>query len=158
MYIHTGVAHSILTVGANAAGGSGGQDLKPVLLTVGTLIVLVLLLGIVLFVVRGRFLGDNSGGDIDPGGVLETLRAMRDRGEVSEAEYRTAQTAIVGKAARERGENSGADPAGASGPARARTRGVMPGELRAEPGFDLTGAPLPPAVRDGAAGESGRSE
>lgn len=155
MYIHTGVAHSILTVGANAAGGSGGQDLKPVLIIIGTLIVLVLLLGIVLFVVRGKFLGDNSGEDIDPGGVLEALRAMRDRGEVSEAEYRTAQAAIVAKAARESGENSGAGPAG---PARARTQAALPGELRAEPGFDLTGAPLPPAVRDRAAGESGRSE
>ena len=155
MYTHTTTALSILTVGANAAGGSGEQDLKPVLIAVGTLIVLLLALGIVLFVVRGKFLGDNSGGDIDPGGVLETLRAMRDRGEVSEAEYRTAQAAIVGKAAREKGENSGADP---EGPARARTRAALPGELRAEPGFDLTGAPLPPPVRDRAAGETDRSE
>lgn len=155
MFIHMGVAHSILKVGANAAGGSGGQDLKPVLIIVGTLILLVLLLGIVLFVVRRKFLGDNSGGDIDRGGVLETLRVMRDRGEVSEAEYRTAQAAIVGGAAREKGENSGADPAG---PARARTRAALPGELRAEPGFDLTGAPLPPAVRDRAAGDTDRSE
>jgi uncharacterized membrane protein len=154
MSIHTGAIPHILSVGANAAGAAQGQDIGPVLLTVGALIVVVLALGIVLFVVRDRFLGDGTGEDIDPGGVLESLRAMRDRGEVSEEEYRTAQAALVAKISRPNAENPGADPAG---PARARTRAALPGELRAEPGFDLTGAPLPPAVRGGADGSADRS-
>jgi hypothetical protein len=125
-----------------------GQNLTPYIITVGVLIVVVIVAGLVLVALRARLNGADEQGEMGAGGMLETMRAMRDRGEISEEEYRTAQAALVARAGRERGENSGADQAGGPGPARARTRAPSPGELVARPGYDLTGEPLPPPVRD----------
>lgn len=126
----------------------GGQDLTPYFIAIGVLIVVVVIAGIGLLVLRSRLHETDGGGGSGAGGMLETLRAMRDRGEMSEEEYRSAQAALVAKASAEKGENHGADLGSAEAPARARTRPPMPGELRAPPGYDLTGEPLPPPLRD----------
>lgn len=126
---------------------NAGQIPTPYLVTIGVLIAVVVLAGVVLMVLRAKLNADDEAGDLGAGGMLETMRGMRDRGEISEEEYRTAQAALVAKASGERGENSGADQGGSQAPARARTRPPAAGELRAEPGYDLTGEPLPPPVR-----------
>lgn len=141
MGISTGVLPYILATRSSG----GGREIAPVLITVGTLIAVVLIAGIVLFVLRSRLLGGGSGEGIDAGGVLETMRAMRDRGELSEEEYRQAQTAIVAKASREDGDTAAPRT---PEPVKDRTGATLPGEVRAAPGFDLTGEPLPPAARD----------
>ena len=64
-----------------------GKELLPYVLTVGAMIVLVTIAGIVLYFIRGRLFARSGPRDVNPGGVLETMRAMRDRGEVSEEEY-----------------------------------------------------------------------
>lgn len=129
-----------------------GKELLPFVLTVGAMIVAVTIAGIVLFVIRGRLFSREGSGDVDPGGVLETMRAMRDRGEVSEEEYRTAQASLVAKAT---ASTTGAVGVGKeSGPARNRTGPGGSAELRAKPGFDLTGERLPPVAGGGAGGNA----
>ena len=80
----------------------GGKDLLPYILTIGVMIVLVMAAGIALYVVRNRLFGKGGSNQFDHGGVLETMRAMRDRGEISEEEYRTTQAALVARAAEKR--------------------------------------------------------
>lgn len=123
-----------------------GKDLTPYIITIGIVIVLVMAAGIFLFVLRGRLLEDEEAGDAGTGGILESMRGMRDRGEISEEEYRTAQVAIVAKASAEK-------PAGGETPkpkpAKNQTVNGKLGDLRAAPGFDLTGERLPPGARRG---------
>ncbi len=119
-----------------------GKELLPFVLTVGAMIVVVTIAGIVLYVIRGRLFAPSSTKDVNPGGVLETMRAMRDRGEVSEEEYRAAQASIVARATARGSGGGGVRPA--TEPAKTQTSREAPKELRAEPGFDLTGEPLPP--------------
>lgn len=118
-----------------------GNDLTEYLITIGLMIILVIGLGIGIFMLRGRLFGSDERADADAGGMLETMRRMRDRGEIPEEEYRAAQAAMVARAAAARDQARGH-------PATDRTPAPAPGELRARPGFDLTGAPLPRPVRD----------
>ena len=144
----TWAQHLAHTLAQSAA--QGQKSLAPYLIAVGILIVIVVLAGLALMVIRGRLYGGDDQADLAAGGVLETMRAMRDRGEISEEEYRTAQAAIVAKAASakvaEKDENSDTDLPAKAPPVRAQTRAPLPGEIRAKPGFDLTGEPLPPPV------------
>jgi hypothetical protein len=117
-----------------------GRDLTEYLLMVGVMIVLVVGVGIGVFILRSRLFGADPGSEAGAGGMLETMRRMRDRGEIPEEEYRAAQAAIVGKV-------KSPPPLGSS-PAGARTPSSALGELRAKPGFDLTGAPLPRRVSE----------
>ena len=123
-----------------------GKELLPYILTVGVMIVLVMAAGIALYVVRGRLFGKDGPNQLDHGGVLETMRAMRDRGEISEEEYRTTQAALVAKATEKR---DAAAAQSAPGPTRIQTSPERPVSRRAKPGFDLTGDPLPPSRRSG---------
>ncbi|MFG0260372.1 MAG: SHOCT domain-containing protein [Phycisphaerales bacterium JB041] len=118
-----------------------GKELLPYILTVGVMIVLVMAAGIALYVVRGRLFGKDGPKQLDHGGVLETMRAMRDRGEISEEEYRTTQAALVAKATEKRASPSAPE----ADPIKTQTSTGQPGDRRAKPGFDLTGDPLPPS-------------
>lgn len=131
-----------------------GKDLLPFIITVGVMIVLVVGAGIALYLVRGRLFGSERQDPAETGGILETMRAMRDRGEISEEEYRTAQASLVGKTGKMKDL-----PARAPDPTKGRTPPPRPpeGELRAPPGYDLTGEPLPPDVRDAGGRENPRS-
>ncbi|MFG0244080.1 MAG: SHOCT domain-containing protein [Phycisphaerales bacterium JB054] len=124
-----------------------GKELLPYILTIGVMIVLVMAAGIALYVVRGRLFGKDGPNQLDHGGVLETMRAMRDRGEISEEEYRTTQAALVAKAASKR--HAAADPQRTSGAAKIQTSTDRTGDRRARPGYDLTGDPLPPSQWSG---------
>ncbi|QKK09253.1 MAG: SHOCT domain-containing protein [Planctomycetota bacterium] len=120
-----------------------GTDFLPYILTVGVMIVLVTAAGIALYVLRGRLFGKDGPNQLDHGGVLETMRAMRDRGEISEEEYRTTQAALVAKATEKR--NAAAEPPRGAGPTKTQTSAGRAEDRRARPGFDLTGDPLPPS-------------
>ncbi len=67
------------------------------LATIGAVIVLVLLAGVVIMAIRRRLLRtDQSATDA---GLFESLRAMRDRGEISREEYDRAKRSMVEKLA-----------------------------------------------------------
>lgn len=107
---------------------AGGAPVVSVVTWMLVLIVLVIAAGLVLLALRRRLLdeADEVGGS---GLDLKTLRAMRDRGELTEEEFERARERVL--------EAYGAD---ATTPA---TTSPLDGSLRARPGFDLTGEPLP---------------
>lgn len=120
-----------------------GTNLTTMIL-IGAVIVLVMVAGIILYLMRDRLLGSGSEEMPGSGGILETMRGMRDRGEISEEEYRTAQAAIVAKASAKKTSGQGVEK---TKPVKIQTADGKVGELRAAPGFDLTGERLPPAAR-----------
>jgi hypothetical protein len=97
------------------------------IILLGALIVVVVIAGLVIMKVRSSMLSKGSESDE---GIFAGLRAMRDAGELSLEEYDAARKRLAAKAA-------GRPPP----PVPARTAAT--GALRARPGFDLTGAPLP---------------
>lgn len=114
---------------ARAAGGTA-SPVGQVLLLLGMLMAVVALSAGVLVLLRGRLLGA-SGKQQDQ--WLETLRKLRERGELSDGEYRATRAAAVGQLAPKRDRPR---------PERPPPR-PDPTERVAEPGFDLTGEPLP---------------
>ncbi len=68
-----------------------------VLLWVGVLIVFVLLGALVIFALRRSVLGERPGSG-DDAGMLEQMRRMVERGEMSQDEYDRTRRAIVEKA------------------------------------------------------------
>jgi hypothetical protein len=127
------------------------RDLGPYLIALGLMILVLMVATVGLLYFRSRVLGGRA--DSDHGaGLLQNLRAMRDRGEISIEEYDAARRAMVTRAA---ARNASAEmplpaptppprvkPAG--GAAQTAAKGAeSPGERRARPGYDLTGRPLP---------------
>jgi hypothetical protein len=99
----------------------------------GALLLAALLGGALLFYLRHRLLGPDLP---DSGkGLMEDLRAMRDRGEISEDEYEHARISMIAKA-------TGRDAQQLRNEAIRKAGGRV-----AEPGFDLTGRPLPGTAR-----------
>ena len=127
----------------------GGGSLTEFLLYLGLAMAAVIGAGIGIMLFRRRVLGADAGGP--EARMLEELRAMRDRGELSPDEFDAARRAALrGPAkAREPGPAQGTDarPAGVP-PARRESTS----ERVARPGFDLTGAPLPPAQDESSGG------
>jgi hypothetical protein len=131
------------------------RDLGPYLIALGLLILVLMVAAVGLLYFRSRVLASRA--DSDHGaGLLTSLRAMRDRGEISLEEYDAARHAMAARAA---ARVKGADPdppkkvpaiPKAVAPEGGVTRASeTPGELRAKPGFDLTGRPLPRPGREG---------
>ena len=120
-----------------------GTNLTTMIL-IAAVIVLVMIAGIILYLMRDRLLGNESEEMSGSGGILEAMRGMRDRGEISEEEYRTAQAAIVAKASAKKTDGQETEK---PKPVKIQTTDGKVGELRAAPGFDLTGERLPPAAR-----------
>lgn len=121
------------------------QNWASLLPWIGALVVLVALGAIGLVMLRRRlFSSDQNAAE---GGVsLDTLRQMHARGELSEQEFEAAKRTVV----QQLGLAAGAAPP-RTGPRTERLPRVSappPGELRAPPGFDLTGEPLPPPADD----------
>lgn len=102
-------------------------------LWVGALIVVSLVFGFVVMAMRRRLLGRSDEG-VKPAALLEDLRAMRDRGEISQDEYDSTRATIAARAA-------GREPPAKSGPTRPPA--APDGSLIARPGYDLTGERLP---------------
>lgn len=102
---------------------------------VGVLIALVLVLGIVVMLVRKRVFSDEER-EADGAGLVTSLRAARNRGDISQEEYEHTLRRIRGRLTGEP----------LPPPAREPRQGVDPGqERRAPPGVDLAGDPLPPS-------------
>jgi hypothetical protein len=116
------------------APGGGPSTSVDVLIWVGALIVAVLLLGIVILLLRKRlFVKDGE----DATGMLDQLRAMHKRGEMSTEEYDAARKALTARVAARLPDAK---------PVQRRAAPPPADQLRAKPGFDLTGAPLPRAA------------
>jgi putative oligomerization/nucleic acid binding protein len=113
------------------------RDLGPYLIWLGVMMAAVIVAGVFLLILRGSVLG--KGRARSEAGLLENLRSMRERGEISPEEFDAAKSAMASRMA-------GGAPAG---PAASPKKAGVPraGERVAPPGFDLTGRPLP-AKRD----------
>lgn len=99
-----------------------------VLLWVGVVVVILLIGGIMAFWLRRRYL-DESAEHTDPGTLsLHELRSLHASGELSDEEFEALRDAAL----RAHGKAAAPDPGAA---------------LRAEPGLDLTGDPLPDSGR-----------
>lgn len=73
---------------------AGGGGVGGTLLWVGVLMGVVIVASVVILAVRQRFLGPETSG-VDQRGFLDELRAMRDRGELSEEEFDAARRKMV---------------------------------------------------------------
>ncbi len=96
-------------------------------------LVLLLVLSVagvgLVFYLRKRLFADDAGGE--PAGLFADLRAMRDRGEITEEEYERTRAVVIARA-------TGKDPDEVRAEAIRKQGGLV-----AKPGFDLTGRPLP---------------
>ncbi len=104
-------------VAQSSSGGGSAPWAQSVVVWSIVMLGAIIVGAVVLFVVRRRMLSDDGS---DSAGMLslQDLREMRDRGELSEEEFEAAKGALLGR------------------PLDVRER-------RANPGFDLTGEPLP---------------
>lgn len=141
-------------------GGTGRQwtegDSLRLAMLIGAFIVAVVVLGIVILVVRRRlFVKDHE--MAASRSLMDQLREMRDRGEMSDEEYERTRKALANKVAAEFKKPSGnpagperASPGGRS--VRMNRMGVPQSGVEAKvarPGYDLTGEPLPGGKQPG---------
>lgn len=112
------------------AQNSADRQLGPMLTQLGLLIGLVVFTGLIILLIRKWLF--SQGEEAVTGSMFDDLRRLRDAGEISEVEYDYLRKCIANKAA-------GKEPP-------PRPPELAPTELRARPGFDLTGQPLPPEV------------
>jgi len=128
---------------------TGSSAVGELLLWLGALIGLVLIGGAVLMALRSRLSRDKPDDDrSDASSMLESLRRMRERGEISIEEFESTRARLVGRAA-------GQSPARAEGPITSDTSenhgpgagsdagARRDGRWQAKPGLDLAGDPLP---------------
>lgn len=92
------------------------KSLAPYITWVGVLIVAVVIAGVVLIIVRARVL--KKGGDEAQAGLLDDLREMRNRGEISPEEFDAAKASIAARLSGKREPGTGAPPQKRAGPAR----------------------------------------
>lgn len=114
------------------------QPVIEVLVWIGVLIVAAAALGVVVVAIKKRY-------DASPGESAETfdlgaLRRLHREGRISDEEFERAKSAII----RELGGGRPSGGGGAVGGPEGGAGGGGPAERRAEPGYDLTGEPLPP--------------
>lgn len=102
-----------------------------VLIWVGVLIVTVIAAGGAVLAFRRRLF--DKGGE-DTGGILDSLREMRNQGQITTEEFDAARKRMAARIA------GVAPPPSVATRPQTRQLGVR----TAKPGFDLTGAPLPP--------------
>ncbi|MBX3364571.1 MAG: SHOCT domain-containing protein [Phycisphaeraceae bacterium] len=123
----------------------GARKTSPVevLFWVGLLIGLTIIGGMLIAAVRKRYANWSETGD-DRAEMLEELRRLRKRGELTPEQYEVSRDSLLGRG-------------------RPRARPVIKGEIHedgsilARPGFDLTGSPLPRGTppHGGRGGEGG---
>ena len=91
------IASPSLLVMMQAAQTRGGSpDLTPLFMWIGIAVVILVIAGVGLMFLRRRVLGQND--QQAEAGLMEDLRAMRDRGEISEEEYRSIRATMVERA------------------------------------------------------------
>jgi hypothetical protein len=104
-------------------------QIGPYLLWIGVSLVLVVAASVFILWYRTKVLGRDQGTQV---GLLDELREMRNRGELSDEEYAAAKHAMVSRVS---GNPTPRPVAKATAPSTT--------ERLAPPGFDLTGQPLP---------------
>lgn len=97
-----------------------------VLLWVGVLIAVILVGSLGVFALRRSVLGDAAPGG-DDAGLMERMRRMVERGEMTQDEYDAARRSIVEKARAGRDAAGPADGARPEGTGPASRRGAGPG-------------------------------
>ncbi|MCC6284849.1 MAG: hypothetical protein IT439_06035 [Phycisphaerales bacterium] len=114
-----------------------GEASGRILLWIGILIAMALAGGVLWLRLRKRVFDEDP--PDDPASLIEQLRDARRRGVISEEEFQASRDSLLGR--------------------RPQARRVVRGEIfddgtiRARPGFDLTGTPLPdPSQPDGPGG------
>lgn len=126
-----------------------------VLALVGGAIVVLMLGGVAIMLLRKKVLEKDTAG-ASAAGLMEQLREMHRRGEISDAEYEQTRRTMASRVStmldtkrsgglfeqpepkrRPPRPPSKGDPVAPASPSPAQS------ELRAPPGYDLTGAPLP---------------
>lgn len=127
------------------------------LMVIGGLIVAVIALGIVMLVVRRRLFAKDSAMSGDQS-IMEQLRSMHKRGDLTEEEYDAARRTMAAKIAKRTKKELPADEsagyaekmrrgARAAGSGRSSAMpdppSAAPRAQTALPGYDLTGEPLP---------------
>ncbi|MBX3367740.1 MAG: SHOCT domain-containing protein [Phycisphaeraceae bacterium] len=130
------------------------------------LIVAAIIGGFVILAVRKRILSPERT-DMESEGLFDSLRRMRDSGEISRQEYDSARKRIIERTldarssdASERGSAGGstetrslAKPYRASTDSRQDAQGERDAPpISAPPGYDLTGDPLPDSSRETGSG------
>jgi hypothetical protein len=133
----------------------------PVLVWVGVLIACAVVGGMVVVLLRKKMLDQQTATDIS-GSLMEHLRDAHARGEITDAEYEQARKSMASRVSqvmdtkrggglfelpepkrRLRPASSFGKPFDASAVEPPSSTGPGTDELRAPPGYDLTGAPLP---------------
>lgn len=104
----------------------------------GVLVVAVVLLSIAVMWMRRRLFGADRGGALG----VDEVRAMKE--QLTDQEYELLRAAAKRRLMQQVGAGGGGEAPGPAPPARAKAATLPPPELRAPPGLDLTGAPLPP--------------
>ena len=129
----------------------GSDELIRVLVLIGVMIVLVVLAGVGLLLYRRSLFSSSSDHAREQtSSLFESLREMHAQGVLSDEEYQLARHRLAGRAVR---SGSIADQHGGSR-SSSSVQPITPAgeassvlgvdrELRAPPGFDLTGEPLP---------------
>lgn len=112
-------------------------SIGPYLLWIGAFLVLVIGAGLAILAYRRMMLSSRAAESHS--GILDSLRKLRESGQMTQAEYDATRRAIASRVA---GTPAPAKPS-AAGPHVAR------------PGFDLTGAPLPKPGTDNPKGTGG---
>lgn len=157
--------HAILATLAQSSTAPPGSANARALLWVGILIVFVLAAGLVLMAMRRKLFSREDAAD-ETAGLMDQLRAMRQRGELTEAEFNTARTAMRARMSEaldkrtadrapkrspeaqalidlaDRTPHTPRPPRAGPTPANRAPDAPEPPRV-APPGFDLTGAPLP---------------
>jgi hypothetical protein len=135
------------------------KDLGPYLTVLGLMILLLVVATAGILWFRARILARAQAESDHQASLLKNLRAMRDRGEITLEEYDSARRAMASRLAGRPVTAGGATSAPAAQVARRPAAPAGEGEeLRARPGYDLTGRPLPkPGAGGPGAGASGSS-
>ena len=115
-------------------------DTHTLILAIGGMILALSLGGVAIMALRRRLLAKDASASDEGAGMLDALRAMRTRGELSEEEFQAARSAFLSRAVRSAVPGA---PARGQQQARPTARRETEGERRAPPGVDLTGTPLP---------------
>lgn len=126
-------AEALVAAGATLPPRASRGDPIDVVIWVGALILAVTAAGLIVMAIRKHLLSRENQSS-QAGGMLDQLRAMHARGEVSDAEFQAARASLLAKA-------TGVP---VPKPETPRETPPEPSERRARPGYDLTGAPLPP--------------
>jgi hypothetical protein len=103
-------------------------EVARILLWAGLGVVGVLIAAVVVLGYRRRLLGPHS--QENHAGLMDELREMRNRGELSEEEFAAAKRSMVARLS-------------GNAPAQLKPRPSVGGDRIAPPGVDLTGQPLP---------------